>query len=191
MSEPVTYYNRYTGKIETEQIYGEKPLRWVYETGLGQLSLNLFVKRPFFSALYGHRMSKPASRSRVAPFIADYGLDPSEFADSPDSFQSFNEFFYRKLKPDARPVCDVPGSVAFPADGRHLAVPDLSTGDRFFVKGQQFDLVSLLGSQSSQIATAGARSFCRDSAQSTTIATTTALAVKRRRPDCSTAPFIP
>ena len=26
-------------------------------------------------------------------------------------------------------------------------MPDLSTGDRFFVKGQQFDLVSLLGSQ--------------------------------------------
>ena len=147
MSEPVSFYNRYTGKIETEQIYGEKPLRWVYETGLGKLSLNLFVKRPFFSAFYGYRMSTPGSRNRVAPFIASYRLDPSEFADPADSYQSFNEFFYRKLKPEARPVCDTPGSIAFPADGRHLAVPELSSGDRFFVKGQRFDLAALLDSQ--------------------------------------------
>jgi phosphatidylserine decarboxylase len=148
MPDPITFYNRYSGEIETEQIYGEKPLRWVYESCTGKLSLEMFVKRPFFSAFYGYRMSKAASRSRVAPFIANYGLDPDEFADPPDSYQSFNEFFYRKLKPDARPICASQGDIAFPADGRHLAVADLGSGDRFFVKGQKFDLPTLLGSES-------------------------------------------
>ena len=146
MTEPVTFFNRYTGEIETEQIYGEKPLRWVYESGLGRCTLETIVKRPFLSALYGHLMSKPSSRERVDPFIAQYGLDPDEFADPPQSYASFNAFFYRKLKPHARPVCSQPGTVAFPADGRHLAVPNLSVGDRFFVKGQRFDLAALLGS---------------------------------------------
>lgn len=149
MADPVTYFNRYSGKIETEQIYGEKPLRWVYESALGKLSLESFVKRPFFSAFYGYRMNTPASSSRVAPFIADYGLDPGEFFDAPDSFKSFNEFFYRKLKPEARPICSEAGSIAFPADGRHLAVPSLSEGNQFFVKGQRFDLAKLLGSEAS------------------------------------------
>ncbi|MFM2198063.1 MAG: hypothetical protein RLZZ505_1495 [Verrucomicrobiota bacterium] len=141
--ESIQYFNRHTGTHETEEIYGEASLRWAYGNPLGKLSLHAFVKRPAFSKWYGWRMSKPGSASRVAPFIAKYGLDPAEFADDPASFRSFNEFFYRKLKPSARPIADSP--IVFPADGRHLGFPDISRIDSFFVKGQRFDLPALLG----------------------------------------------
>ncbi|MCX6879657.1 MAG: phosphatidylserine decarboxylase [Verrucomicrobia bacterium] len=143
--EPIRYFNRHTGAIETEQIYGEGFLRWAYGNPLGTLALAALVKRPVFSKWYGHRMSTPASASRIAPFIARYGLDPAEFAEPPTSFASFNEFFYRKLQPAARPIDAGEASVVFPADGRHLGFERASAMAGVFVKGQRFDLPALLG----------------------------------------------
>ena len=141
--ESIRYFNRHSGKAETEQVYGEASLRWIYGNPLGKLSLHALVKRHAFSRWYGARMSKPESAGRINPFIERYGLDPGEFADPSSSFRSFNEFFYRKLKPTARPIAE--SSIVFPADGRHLGFPDISKIDSFFVKGQTFDLPALLG----------------------------------------------
>jgi phosphatidylserine decarboxylase len=143
--EPIRYYNRHTGQTETEKVYGEGFLRWTYGHPLGSLARWAFVKRPFFSAWYGRRMDQTASAAKIAPFIDRYGLDPSDFADPPDSFRSFNEFFYRKLKPASRPVDPDENAVVFPADGRHLGFAKASEIQRVFVKGQRFDLASLLG----------------------------------------------
>jgi len=147
MSAPnaITFFNRYTGELETETIYGEGFLRWVYETPGGRAALRLLVRKAGFSRWYGWRMDRPASRARVAPFIRDYGLNPTEFLDAPESYATFNEFFYRKLKPEARPIDPAPDSLVFPADGRHLAIPDVSAADGFWVKGQRLDLAALLG----------------------------------------------
>ena len=49
-----------------------------------------------------------------------------------------------RLKTSARPIAVEPSTVVFPADGRHLCVPDLSKSDGLFVKGQTFTLGSLL-----------------------------------------------
>jgi phosphatidylserine decarboxylase len=143
--EPIRYFNRHTGVLETEQVYGEGFLRWSYGNPLGAISLNAFVKRPFFSQWYGRRMSTPESAARVLPFIAEYGLDPQDFADAPESYRSFNEFFFRKLKPSARLIDPDETSVVFPADGRHLGFQKASEIAGVFVKGQKFDLAALLG----------------------------------------------
>lgn len=141
--ESIRYFNRHSGKEETEQVYGESFLRWVYGNPLGKLSLHSLVKRHAFSKWYGERMSKPGSVSRIRAFIDQYGLDADDFLEQPSSFESFNEFFYRKLKPEARPIDSAP--IVFPADGRHLGFPDISAISSFFVKGQTFDLPALLG----------------------------------------------
>lgn len=143
--EPIRYFNRHTGILETEAIYGEAWLRRAYETLPGRAVLHLLVKRQCFSRFYGKRMSTPASRKRIAPFIKDYGLDPEEFSAPIESFSSFNDFFSRTLRPEARPLADTP--VVFPADGRHLGFPKASAIDSVFVKGQHFDLEALLGSR--------------------------------------------
>jgi phosphatidylserine decarboxylase len=143
--EPIRFFNRHTGTLETEQVYGEGFLRWTYASPLGAVALWAMVKRPLFSAWYGRRMSTPQSAARIAPFIARYGLDPSEFADRPGSFRSFNEFFFRKLDPAARPVDPDEASAVFPADGRHLGFERASAISGVFVKGQRFDLPGLLG----------------------------------------------
>jgi phosphatidylserine decarboxylase len=143
--QAIRYFNRHTGQFETEKVYGEGFLRWTYQHPLGAAALWALVKRPVFSAWYGWRMSRAASAARVAPFIAKYGLEAGDFLDPADSYRSFNEFFFRKLRPQARPVDDDPESVVFPADGRHLGFERASAVDGVFVKGQKFDLEALLG----------------------------------------------
>jgi phosphatidylserine decarboxylase len=143
--EPIRYFNRHSGQLETEQVYGEGFLRWAYGHPLGALALSAVVKRPFFSAWYGRRMNAPGSAARVEPFIAQYGLDATEFVEPPQGFGNFNEFFYRKLKPQARPVDPDEDAAVFPADGRHLGFARAAAIHSVFVKGQKFDLECLLG----------------------------------------------
>lgn len=147
-AEPITFFNRLTQRIETESVYGEGFLRFTYENPLGGLPLHSLVKRAAFSSWYGRRMDAPASRAKITPFLATYDVDTGEFADAPDSFATFNEFFYRKLKPAARPICGGENEIAFPADGRHLVLPDIAACDDFFIKGVHFDLAALLGDES-------------------------------------------
>jgi phosphatidylserine decarboxylase len=142
----IRYFNRHTGREETEQVYGEGFLKFSYGNPLGALPLHAMVKRGGFSRWYGRRMDSPATKAKVAPFIDQYGLDPAEFADAPDSYATFNEFFYRKLKPQARPIADT--AAVFPADGRHLGFQKASEIKGVFVKGQSFDLGRLLGDDS-------------------------------------------
>jgi len=143
--QEIRFFNRRTGKVETEKVYGEGFLRWTYETWLGRVALHALVKRAFFSAWYGRRMDAPSSRQKIVPFIERYELDSAEFVDPPERFGTFNEFFYRKLKPEARPVDGDPNSLVLPADGRHLLIPDLADHSNFWVKGSQFDLAKLVG----------------------------------------------
>tara|TARA_R110002096_G_scaffold95425_4_gene213953 strand:+ start:1877 stop:2767 length:891 start_codon:yes stop_codon:yes gene_type:complete len=142
--QPIQFYHREHNTIETEQVYGEKWLRWAYETAVGRVGLETFVKRAWFSRWYGRQMDSEKTRPKIAEFIRNYGLDPAEFADA-DSFSSFNEFFSRQLNPGARPIDVAADSAVFPADGRHLAILDLSAESGFYAKGQRFDLPSFLG----------------------------------------------
>ncbi|MDB4302365.1 phosphatidylserine decarboxylase [bacterium] len=142
--EQIKYLNRESGQVETEQVYGEGFLRWAYGNPLGKLALHSFVKRPFFSKWYGRKMDQPKTAERVAPFLKTYGLGDEDFIKKPSEFTSFNDFFYRKLKPEARPLSKAP--VVLPADGRHLGFAKASEIEGVFVKGQKFDVAGLLGS---------------------------------------------
>ena len=141
----IRYIDRRDGEVKTEVIYGERSLRWAYGNPLGRLAQWLLVRRWIVSAWYGRKMNGVSSCIRIKPFIEQYGLDENEFAKPVDEYNSFNEFFHRKLKPGARPVDPAPDSVVFPADGRHLAFADITGETNFFIKGQSFDLERFLG----------------------------------------------
>ena len=143
----IQFFNRSKGTVETERVYGENWLKLIYDNPFGKLLLWAAVKKSWFSRWYGWRMSQPASKARIRPFIRKYKLDEEEFDSDPESFRSFNEFFSRKLKPDARPIEQENAVAVFPADGRHLGVQDLSANLQFYVKGQKFDLPKLFQSE--------------------------------------------
>ena len=142
--DEIVYYDRYRQKECVEKVYGDKFLRWTYGTLGGRIALATMVKRAWFSNWYGWRMDQAKSASKISPFLEEYELDPAEFRLPVSEFKNFNEFFYRQLKPEARPIDTDSDSVVFPADGRHLCIPDISQSDGLFVKGEMFELPDLL-----------------------------------------------
>lgn len=143
--EPIRYFNRYSGTIETERIYGEPWLRFAYENPIGRGFVELLIKRRLMSSLYGWQMNKRVSANKILPFIVEYDLNVQEFAKSAFEFRNFNEFFCRALKPGARPIADGEDVAVLPADGRHLAFPDVDAAAGFYVKGAKFTFAELLG----------------------------------------------
>ena len=141
----ITYFNRYTGRVEREKVMGERALRWIYGTASGQLALHLLLKRAVASRVMGWLKDRPGSARCLPQFVQEYGIDMAEAARPLADFSSFNDFFTRKLKPEARPVCG-DGTVALPADARHSGWQDAAEMRGAFVKGQRFDLPALLGS---------------------------------------------
>lgn len=146
-AEPIRYFHRTKQTVETEEVYGGDWLRWTYGTALGRFSLWLLVRRALVSHYYGWRMTWRASANKILPFIVDYNLDVDEFAKKPFAFKTFNEFFYRALKPGTRPITGDDRVAVLPADGRHLAFQSIGATEGFYAKGQQFDLKAFLGDE--------------------------------------------
>ena len=103
-AEPIRYFDRQSRAVKTEHIYGERWMRLAYENPVGRLLVWGLIRRAFFSKWYGHKMRKPESALRILPFISKYEIDVDEFAKSPFDYKTFNEFFYRALRPEARPI---------------------------------------------------------------------------------------
>jgi len=64
-----------------------------------------------------------------------------------ESFRSFNEFFYRELKPNARPCSapDNPRIIVSPADCRSVVFNRMDEATKIWVKGREFSIERLLG----------------------------------------------
>jgi phosphatidylserine decarboxylase len=144
-SEPIRYFDRYARTTKIEKIFGERWLRLAYENPVGRFTVWLFVRRSLFSWYYGRKMNKRGSDLRILGFIVAYDIDVSEFTKSPFDYTTFNQFFHRALKPESRPIAAGAGVAVLPADGRHLAFPDVDAADGFYVKGSKFSLGELLG----------------------------------------------
>ena len=135
--EPITYVERTSGEERIEKVPGEAWLYWLYYNPVGELSLNTMVKNKFLSTWYGQQMDKPSSKEKIEGFVAEFDMDLSEA--TKQDFESFNDFFYRKLKKEARPINLDSSVLVSPADGKVLAYSNISTQD-FIVKGSKFNV---------------------------------------------------
>jgi phosphatidylserine decarboxylase len=147
--EPITYIDRLTGNRAKEEVYGGNFLELLYGESLfsrylGKIALPLFAKAHFFSWLYGYFQRLPSSKKKIWPFIKKFQVNSDEFLEGVDAYPSFDAFFTRKLKPEARPIALDPQMAMIPADGRYLFFPRIDESEGFVVKGQKFSLEELL-----------------------------------------------
>jgi phosphatidylserine decarboxylase len=147
--DPIHYIDRVSKKRCIEQVYGARFLHLLYGQGIlskmiGAPISHALARLPFVSKWYGKLQRNPASAKKIAPFIKTFNVDSSEFAEPISTFDSFNDFFIRHLKPEARPIEANPLTAIIPADGRYLFYPRIDLADGFVVKGQKFDLMELL-----------------------------------------------
>lgn len=82
----------------------------------------------------------------IKTIVRIYGVDLSEAVESnPEAYPSFNAFFTRTLKPEARPRCLDLGGLQCPADGAISQIGDIQDGRIIQAKGKQFTVAELLG----------------------------------------------
>ena len=142
--DKIEYIERKTNKIYIENVPGENFLKFLYHNPFGKLSLELLVKRKCLSSFYGKLMNKKISINKIEDFVRDNHIDMSESRKKVGEFTSFNDFFYRKLKPKARKIAD---GLVSPADGKVIGFSEINDWDKFFVKGTEFCLEKYLGNE--------------------------------------------
>ncbi|KAF9077969.1 phosphatidylserine decarboxylase-domain-containing protein [Rhodocollybia butyracea] len=99
------------------------------------------------SVKQGKIYDSPESAKSIPSFVKTYSLDLNELLE-PDitKYSCFNDFFSRKLKPNARPVqkLDNPRGICSAADCRLTVYPTIDLAKQFWIKGGQFSISTLL-----------------------------------------------
>ncbi|KAE8540468.1 phosphatidylserine decarboxylase [Cryptococcus gattii VGV] len=142
--------DRITGQLQEEKmaVYVRMGIRVLYKGAKG--SMHGARARKLLKSLsikQGLKYDSPASAVDIPGFIAFHNLDTNEILDPLDSFKTFNEFFYRKLKPDARPI-EEPGNdnrLVSCADCRLMAFETVNEATQLWIKGREFTIGKLLG----------------------------------------------
>ena len=138
--ETINYIDRASGEHKTELVPGEGMLKWLYSSATGKVALQILFKRKVVSTMGGWFMDSKLSAKRIPAFVEEHNINLAECQISDISgFPTFNQFFYRKLKPESRPVG---AHLVSPADGKILAFQSINDVPKFFVKGSEFTIES-------------------------------------------------
>ncbi|SHO55788.1 archaetidylserine decarboxylase [Vibrio quintilis] len=82
-------------------------------------------------------------------FIKQYKVNMDEaLHPDPDYYKTFNDFFVRELKPEARPVTSEPSILTYPADACVSQFGPIIDGKLIQAKGHTFSALELLGGDS-------------------------------------------
>ncbi|MBI5159850.1 MAG: phosphatidylserine decarboxylase [Micrococcales bacterium] len=138
------YIERTDGSLRVERVYGDLAMKVLYGTKAGQLATGRWVVHPAISRMVGFWQDTPMSTRRLAEFVRHYGIDMTESVKQVPQFKTFNDFFTRRLRPEARPIDFEPDVLISPADGRTLVVPELTGDLELEVKSVRYSIRRLL-----------------------------------------------
>ena len=141
----IKYLDRATGEIITESVMGDAALRFAYDTLLGRTLWPILFGGKFISSLMGRYYDSPRSCKDIARLTAIPGCCPGEAEHPVEYYQSFNDFFARRLKAGARPVDDEETHLISPADGKILVHNNLLPAAPIPVKGAMRSINELCG----------------------------------------------
>lgn len=147
-SANILVQERTTGIILEEKmgVYVRLGIRLLYK-GLDSAKkskIRSLLKR--LSVKQGKKFDLTDTRNDIASFVKFHKLDLSDCLE-PDisKYNTFNEFFYRKLKPGARPVEaeENPNIASSPADCRCVAFNSVNKATDLWIKGRNFTVAKL------------------------------------------------
>ena len=144
----VKFYNRKTKKYETEQVAGDTYLQWTYSSPIGMKLLELIIKKKLFSKIYGSFCDSKKSIKKIHSFIKDFDIDMYHSEKNINEFESFNDFFTRKLKSEGRPIDNTLDSLVSPGDGRLVAYENIDLNKLVQVKGYTYSFSKLIDNPS-------------------------------------------
>lgn len=150
-SANILVQDRVTGQINEERmsVYVRIGIRLLYK-GLKSREMEKKRIRKMLRSMsfkQGRKYDDPTSAREIQSFVNFHQLDMSELRKPLEEFKNFNEFFYRQLKPDARP-CSAPANpkiIVSPADCRSVVFNSVDAATKIWVKGREFSVQRLLG----------------------------------------------
>ena len=118
----------------------DRLLAALYGCAAGRLLLKPLTA-PGLSRLAGRFLSTKASKVFIKPFIKSNRIDMSQF--EPVEYESYNDFFSRRIREGARIVDMTPEHLISPADSK-LTVLTITENGRFTLKHTEYTVGSLL-----------------------------------------------
>ncbi|KAG0337459.1 hypothetical protein BG004_007635, partial [Podila humilis] len=141
--------DRATGAMVEEKMptFIRLGIRLLYKSPANKMSVGKILAD--MSRKQGLKFDDPRSVRDIEPFIRFHELQSQmpEVLEPIENFKSFNEFFYRKLKPDARVLASPKNNkvAVSVADCRMSCFQTISDATKFWIKGRQFTIGKLLG----------------------------------------------
>jgi len=140
----IYYRNRYKNELIEEKVPGFILIKLLYCSIFTKPLLKLIVANKFMSVLYGKLMKTASSKKKIIKFAKNYEINMNESDKTISEFNSFNDFFIRKLKPDARLIDSDSNSIISPADGKVLIFEDIENSNIFNIKGDKFSVDNIM-----------------------------------------------
>ncbi|MEN8906802.1 MAG: phosphatidylserine decarboxylase [Clostridiales bacterium] len=140
----INVYNRNTKTYDIEKVAGDKWLKLLYNKYIGRITLDLLIKRKIFSEITRVYCDMKISRKKIKKFVEDFNIDKNESLKDIDAFNTFNEFFTRKLKEDSRKYIKDKNILISPGDGRIKVWENIDINKVLQVKGKEYKLSNLI-----------------------------------------------
>lgn len=120
-------------------------LSFLYNTHLGRIILKPLVKSKFVSHLSGKFMNSSLSKIMINSFVKKNNIDLSIY--EKDKFDSFNDFFTRKIKKNKRPIPKSNNYLLSPCDSK-LTYLKIDKNTTFNIKNSTYTINSILNNDS-------------------------------------------
>lgn len=140
----IKYYNRSTKKYDEESVAGNKSLNLIYGNPNKLKFLPELASIKLFSQIYGMLCNLSLSKIAIPKFIKNFNINMKDFKKSANEYKNFNEFFYRELSDNSRPIDINENHFISPCDSKLLAIEKLTDHTTFNVKGFKYDLFELI-----------------------------------------------
>lgn len=144
----IHYFNRHTGQSEEEKVYGAKAVEWLYSSPIGK-SLSDYIVRAPISQFYGEMQSSSWSKRKIGPFIDKFSINmndflPEEGRTESDPYSTFNQFFIRRFKSDARTIESDPSKMSAICEARYFGHASIDENVTVPVKGHYLNSTQLV-----------------------------------------------
>jgi len=145
----IKFYNRVTGKLDHEKVYGDKFIEWLYESESGKGLSTLICKAPL-SKFYGALQdSSLLSQRKILPFIKKFDIQmddymPEDGRGDASPYSTFNQFFIRRFRPGKRPIVQDPNQMAAFSEARYYGYDSVHDNETVPVKGHNLKPKALI-----------------------------------------------
>ena len=137
-------YDRQRGTLYDDRQYGDRALKFLYDTALGRVILKYFIAGHAYSEYNAKKNRKKSSVKKIAAFVKEYGVKMEDF--EAREYTSFADFFTRRLARGAREFSLSEGDLISVADSKLLCY-DITEDGKIPIKNTVYTAGELAGGE--------------------------------------------